>query len=483
MRRRLRNLVIALLLLAILPAGVLGIGATLPTCYGESYYAQLPALYRRLTGAEGKRLILLGGSSVAFGVDTTLLEELLAQYGYQYTVCPFGLYAAVGASAMLELSQSQLREGDIVVLAVEPTDETLSTYFGASAFWKCAEEAPELLTAVSPAHQAALAGNYVGFVQERAAIVRSGSFPSPQGAYARSAFDENGNMTFHRAGNTMTLGWDTSAPVDLAAVSISPDFARQVNNYCRAARERGAEVYLSFSPVNRSALAGDQEADAAAFFRTCLDAFDCTPISDPNRYLLDSGWFYDSNFHLNSAGAALRTGLLAEDLLAQLGCYEAVSFPHPTMPDPVTSDVDVEDESDSAAFRFTPVEGDNNGYLVSGLTDEGLTQTILTVPARYNGAPVVGLVPGALQGAETLEELCLPATVESLPDEVFADCPKLTRLVLEHTRRLCRITEHTFDGADQVKIYVPSAAYPLYRDGDGCETNQWSMLLDRIFSY
>ena len=36
-------------------------------------------------------------------------------------------------------------------------------------------------------------------------------------------------------------------------------------------------------------------------------------ISDPNRYILDSGWFYDSNFHLNSAGAAVRTRLLAEE--------------------------------------------------------------------------------------------------------------------------------------------------------------------------
>ena len=83
----------------------------------QPYYAQLPELYRRLTDSPGKRLILVGGSNVAFGVDTGLLERTLAQYGYEYTVCPFGLYAAVGAGAMLELSQGQLREGDVVVLS------------------------------------------------------------------------------------------------------------------------------------------------------------------------------------------------------------------------------------------------------------------------------------------------------------------------------------------------------------------------------
>lgn len=481
MRRRALKILTALFLLAILPVSLLGAGLSLPTCYQDSYYAQLPELYHRLTDSSGKRIVLVGGSNVAFGVDVGLLEHLLAQYGYEYTVCPFGLYAAVGTGAMLELSQAQLREGDIVVLAVEPTDETLSAYFGASAFWKCAEEAPELLAAVSPAHRAALAGNYVGFLQERASICRGGQFPRAEGAYAKSSFDEDGSMSFHRAGNIMALGWDTGAPVDLAAVSVSPDFAGQVNGYCETARARGAQVYLSFSPVNRSALAGDAGEGAAAYFRTCLDAFDCPVISDPNRYILDSGWFYDSNFHLNSAGAVLRTCLLAEDLLAQLGCYEELSFPRPAMPEPVPQET--EEAPDSGWFLFSPADGAASGYLVSGLTETGMAQAGLTVPAGFEGRPVVGFEPRALDGAEALEELRLPETVESLPDGMFAGCPGLTRLVLEHTRRLCRITEHTFDGAPQVKIYVPTAAYPLYRDGGGCETNLWSALLDRIFQY
>lgn len=481
MKRRTWKILAALLLLAILPVSLLGAGLSLPTCYQDSYYAELPELYHRLTDSSGKRIILVGGSNVAFGVDVNLLEDILAQYGYEYTVCPFGLYAAVGTSAMLELSQNQLREGDVVVLAVEPTNETLSTYFGASAFWKCAEEAPELVAAVSPAHQAALAGNYIGFLQERASICRSGLFPQAEGAYAKSSFEENGNMNFHRAGNSMTLGWDTGAPVNLAAVSISPDFAQQVNDYCGAARTRGTEVYLSFSPVNRSALEGDAEDGTAVYFGACLDAFDCPAISDPNRYILDSGWFYDSNFHLNSAGAVLRTCLLAEDLLAQFGCYEELNFPRPTMPDPVPQAVEA--EPDGGWFLFSPVDGGDSGYLVSGLTERGLSQTSLTVPASFEGRPVVGIKAHVLDGAESLEELRLPKTVESLPDEVFSGCPNLTRLVLEHTQRLCRITEHTFNGAPQVKIYVPAAALSLYRDGDGCETNLWSSLLYRIYQY
>ena len=481
MKRRIVILLAALILLAILPVSLLGAGSLLPACYQDSYYAELPEQYHRLTDSPGKRIVLVGGSNIAFGVDVGLLEDLLAQHGYEYTVCPFGLYAAVGTSAMLELSEAHIREGDIVVLAIEPTDDTLSTYFGASAFWKCSEEAPELLTGVSSSHRAALAGNYIDFLQARASILRSGLFPSSEGVYAKSSFDENANMVFPREGNIMTLGWDSGAPVDLAAVSVALDFARQVNRYCHAAREKGADVYLSFSPVNRSALMGEPAESAESFYRTCLDAFDCPIISDPNRYILDSGWFYDSNFHLNSNGALLRTCLLAEDLLAEFGCCEGLGYPLPIMPEPVPQPT--ETEPDSGLFLFSPMDGAGSGYLLSGLTEAGASRASLTIPTQYNGLPVVGIDGHALDDAERLEELWIPSTISSLPDRAFARCPHLTRVVLKHTQRLCRITAHTFDEAPQVKIYVPTAAFPLYRDGYGCEENHWETLLDRIIQY
>ena len=64
MKRHVIQIAAALLLLAILPAGLLGAGLSLPACYQDSYYAQLPELYRRLTDSPGKRLILVGGSNV-----------------------------------------------------------------------------------------------------------------------------------------------------------------------------------------------------------------------------------------------------------------------------------------------------------------------------------------------------------------------------------------------------------------------------------
>lgn len=468
-----------LLLVCLLPALLLRAGASLPSLYSESYYAELAPLTERLDRAEGRKLVLIGGSNIAFGVDVDLLEQLLGDKGYEYTVCPYGLYAAVGCSAMLSLSEDALKEGDIVILAVEPTDETMSTYFGASAFLKCAEDAPWLLTRLNAEQRRAVLGNYVSYLQERIAILRSGQLPEAEGVYSRAAFGDNGNLDYPREGNIMALGFDTAEPVALRSVQIEAAFADQVNDYCRAAERKGAQVWLSFSPVNRSALAEDSEEALLAFFEQCREAFDCPVISDPGRYVLDSAWFYDSNFHLNSAGAQLRTLRLAEDILAQLGCCEAMDFSPPAAP--ASAYHPEESKGSSEDFLLEPIS--DLGWQIVGLSGQGKGKTVLEIPASHEGRPVVGFTSDAFEGAEELEELRLPESIETIPDFAFARCPSLKRLVLLHKNSPCGVSAKSFDGAGELRVYVPASAWPMYRDGYGCEENPWAVWIDRVFSY
>lgn len=471
---------ITLLLILLLPGVLLAAERYLPSFYGESYYAQLPAMVRRLEQAQGPRLILVGGSNVAFGVDTDLLQDTLQQQGLGYTVCPMGLYAAVGCGAMLDLTEDSLRRGDVVVLSVEPSSETMSAYFGAAAYWKCAEDAPGLLFRLDAEKSAALAGSYVPYLQERWAILRSGIYPKAEGVYARAAFSDSCSMTYPRNGNTMTLGFDPAAPIDLAKLTISPEFARQVNSFCRKAAQKGARVFFSFCPMNRSAMADSSQETLREFFTRCNEAFSCPIISDPGRYVLDSGWFYDSNFHLNTPGAVLRTQLLAEDILAALGCFRPLSLESPAMPESIAAPW--EELTGDQGFLFEPT-ANAKGYLVSGLNEYGLRAASLTVPSHYQAKPVIGFTENALAGAEHLEQLRLPASIRVLPDWLFSDCQALSRLILEHTDAPCPLSPHSLDGADQIRIFVPQGVYHLYRDGYGCEQNPWEAFLDRIYAY
>lgn len=473
---KLLRFVSVLLCILLLPVGALAVGASLPEVYSESYYAQLAPMVKRLREAEGKKLVLIGGSNIAFGID---VEQLEGEFP-GYTVCPMGLYAAVGTSAMLQLSEPCLSEGDIVVLAIEPSSETFSTYFGANAFLKCAEGDTSLLLAANADQSAALVGNYVGYLQERFEIVRTGNLPRVEGVYAKSSFDNNCNMTYQRAGNTMSVGFDTTAMVDFGSITFETAFVQQVNAFIASARKEGAEVYLSFSPVNESALYDNWQEGLEQFYTLCVESFDCEVISNPVRYVLESGWFYDNNFHLNTAGSRVRTHYLACDLLAQQGVYKEPAFEMPEMPEPVRTEAEDTEADSGEDFVLEDYAG---GWQIVGLSQAGQSKTALTVPAYVDGKPVIAFTAEAFAGADRLEELTLPETVEAIPDGAFEDTPNLRRLVLLHTSTVCALGDAPFLGAEQIKIYVPKAAYGLYRDGAGCEENQWQPYLKRIETY
>ena len=479
--KRFSKILAAALLLLLIPAVLFGTLRFLPKVYDETYYAELSDMYTRLKQATGKRLILTGNSDVAFGTDGALLESILWDKGYDYTVCPLGLYGAVGTGAMLDLVKHELRKGDVVVLVVEPVSSTLTTYFGAEAYWKCSESDGSLLLPLSNERKGALMGSFTSYLQQKLTLVKSGEKPVAEEAYRKSAFNDRCDLVFERAGNTMPLGYDTAVPIDFSSVTIAEDFAGEVNSLTRKAETKGASVLISFSPMNRSAVTDLSDETVLRFFTLVNETFAAPVISDPNDYILDSGWFYDSNFHLNSAGARVRTALLAQDLLAEWGCTSPVAFELPDMPQPAAAAVTAT-EGDPDAFTFVPLP-DEAGYLVSGLSEQGTARLSLTVPSVYEGKPVVGFTRDALIKAAVLEELTLPASIESLPDGLFAHTPELVRLVLLHRISLPSVGEKAFDACPNLKILVPQEDYSLYRDGAGCAQNPWEPYLDRIATY
>ena len=474
-----KTILFILILILLLPAILLGYGASLPEYYGDTYYAELPALYQKLKETQGQKIVIVGGSNVAFGVDSAQMEATLRECGFDYIVCNFGLYAAVGTSAMLELSRDFIGEGDVVVLAIEPTSDTFSTYFGATAMLKCAETETEMLLHLNGDQQANLVGNYMAYLQERAEIQRTGILPQADGVYAKTSFDENGDLRYDRAGNALLLGYDPANPIDLGGMAYDPAFVEQVNGYVAELEAKGATVVMSFAPMNRGGLIDGDAETVYSFFTGLLERFHCPIISNPNDYILDSGWFYDSNFHLNTSGMAIRTHLLTCDLLNHLGYYSQVAFQMPKMPASIAQLDTTQGDSDDFIFEAL---GDN-GLVVSGLSNAGKEKQSLMVPASHNGKPVVGMTATAFAGNTHITELTLPASIAEIPDGAFAGCVNLTRLTLLHNQTPPTVGEGMLEGAENLRIYVPSGSFHLYRDGAGCAGNPWEAYLNQIISY
>lgn len=452
-RYRIFVLLLAALLVAI--PGVMAFGALLPAQYEQTFLGELVEKQQLLEQTPGKRIILIGGSSVAFGVDSRQVETALPEY----RVVNFGLYAALGTRVMLDLALPQLRQGDIVILSPEQDPQALSLFFGAEAMWQAVDGNFPLLRDTDPETWTALLAQFPYFSMGKLRNLLTGELPQPSGVYAKASFNSWGDVESPLCSqNILPGGVDPSTPIRFDTGVISREFIDCCNAFAAAAGEKGAQVWYRFCPMNAAAAQQPQQLDGYAAWLCRQLTFPL--MGDPNTQLLPMQWFYDTNFHLNTSGRQLHTGYLVKDIKAMLGDPSPTELSIPAMPVLADQPPFQGDDADAACFSGEIREG---VAVLTGLTEEGLAKQILTVPTCWEGFPVAALEPGVFAQSVHLEEIRLQENISYLEDGIFAGCAKLRRIRLNHENPAeLRVGKALLEGTEAV-ILVPQTALGAYR--------------------
>ena len=264
---------------------------TLPdgsSVYKNVFVAALGDKYERLKTIRAPKIAVVGGSSVAFGLDSRLLG-----LHTEREVVNFGLFATLGSKIMLDLSEDGLRGGDIVVFAPELDEQTMSLYFGARAAWQAIDANENLYEIVYAKNSLELDAQKQEFESERKEYLEDGA-PDPSGVYNRKNFNVYGDISYPRPYNIMALGYDPNTTFKLNENIVSKDFIEYFNSYCDRMRAKGVTVYFSFCPINDKSLAEDTDASELARFEQYLKKeLNCPVISKLEDYIMDWGYFFD----------------------------------------------------------------------------------------------------------------------------------------------------------------------------------------------
>ncbi|MBO5207552.1 MAG: hypothetical protein J6C09_08245 [Clostridia bacterium] len=384
-----------LVLLTLLSPVIFTLGTVLltPKVYSDSYVGVLDEKYERLHSVEGEKIVVIGGSSVAFGLDSEYIENALGM-----PVVNFGLYGALGTVSMLELSLSGISEGDTVILAPELDRQMLSEFFSAREVLRAIDDDYSMLFDFSVDHKLSLLGGAYAHAAEKLGYAVTDTRPPISGIYSAESFNSYLDIASGlRRKNVMSLYYDPTTEVTLDKSIVDGEFIKTVNSYVSDCRERGAEVYFSFCPINRLALGENIDYAEIYEFSDYLDSMlDCEVIGDIGSYILDEAYFYDTNFHPNDFGVIVRCNRLIESLSEELelGYIELYDPPAPELP---KYDYSYEGEDENSRYFTYSVE--NNGCLrITGLTDEGKQQSELTVPLGHEGRKVFSIGYGAFSG-------------------------------------------------------------------------------------
>ncbi len=410
---------IAVLLAILIPCGFfLGMIAPLPDTYSETFVAQLGNKFDRLCTIKEPKVILIGGSSVAFGFDSGSLSEALGM-----PVVNFGLYATLGTKLMLDLSKANIGEGDIIILSPELNAQTLSLYFNAESTWQAMEGHPAMLRYVGTDDLASMAGAFYDYGITKFGYHRDGVKLSPTGVYRSDSFNEYGDIKFSRPHNTLYeatgLPYDTANRISLTPDIVSEDFIDYVNKYVDFCEDRGATVYFAFCPMNKAALVEESnEESMIRLFDYFATALDCKVITSPGDALYEGEYFYDTNFHLNDAGVTLHTKRVADALYREMGRSDPTGIAVLKKPKLPSYDGMLSRNGNDYTQYFT-FETYGSGYCITGVTASGKNEAYLEIPSIYKGRAVIAIGTGAFAGCTNLTELKIFKNINVFGEEIF----------------------------------------------------------------
>ena len=400
-------------------------GFGLPVQFGDTYMVELKSKYERLKETSGKRLVLVGGSGVAFDCDSALMDDFFPSY----EIVNFGMYAGLGTKAVMDLSENYIHEGDIVILSPEQSEQTFSDYFNGEYMWQAADGAFGMLRDLKSENFEAMLGNFPRFALEKLNYVMKGQKPQTDSIYQKKSFNTYGDIELDTCReNILPNGYDVNQKVRFTEDVVQLEFMDYMNDWAKRLEKKGAVVWYRYCPVNK--LSVEDMDELAAYDVFLRQKLDFPVIGNPENSLMEAEWFFDTNFHLNQPGKEVNTVQLIRDMKAMLGDDRAVTVELPEKPHRTWGDV-------SAETRIWTAK-DSETY----------------------------------QGEETI---VIPENVTQIEDYAFSNCAGLKQIVLEQKDpSKCIVGQHLLDGTG-AEILVPQMSVDSYK-----RNYFWSVYAGRI---
>lgn len=249
------------------------------------------------------RIIFVGGSNIAFGVDSHAIQDSL-----NMNVINFGLHAGLGIKLPLEDCLDYVRKGDVVVIQTEYApfynggngDPATLPAFMAATNWRYVfklhyEQWKNVLAGLPK-----LASSNM---QRFKRSLRTKSFDSPKAeqgkyAYVASGFNDLGDEVSHWScpNGALKASGKFSRQVD-------EDFVQWLATTIHKYEEAGAEVIMLPPVCVQSHYENDYNDDIAKALKSIGRPY----VVAPSYMVLDDSCYFNTGYHVNRSGVIQNT--------------------------------------------------------------------------------------------------------------------------------------------------------------------------------
>ena len=290
------------------------INSVLTPCYTESYNAQFTETMDRLIlNQDKKKLVVWSGCSTSYALRSDLMEA--AFYG-EYEVINLGINGDTNATFQIDAITHYLHEKDILVHAPE-TMSAFQMMHDLSASWVAYSMIETNYDLWALADMQKVEGELSalqGFNSIRKNLTKVGLECHPIN------FNEWGDYIGERPNSPINTNFNTEGMLKFFPLEyVTEQSVSVLNTVYKNAKEKGAKVLYSFSPINSDAITqAEMKEKSWTNYKNQLKNFLNNEyvkiISEPTNYFYPGQYFYDTDYHMTNEGAILRTNQLISDL-------------------------------------------------------------------------------------------------------------------------------------------------------------------------
>jgi hypothetical protein len=283
-----------LLLITFLIALLLISDFLFPILYKNDYMGNHLLKKEMIIKTDEKKLILIGGSSLAFSMESAILKSNFSDY----QIINYGTHAGLGLDYLMEGLNDEVNPEDIVIFALE-----FEYYYRL--------ESNRLLEL----HTRNLSGDNVRFQFLNRYIYRTNKlydgifrfYSNPNSVYRNHAINQFGDVITHHGLDSAIL----ASPNKLEE-SFNEDFIYDLSLIIGTLESKGINVYMSFPPITNEYYFLNKEKIELLNYELIRNKLPI--ISNPSDFVFDEKYFYDTHYHMTKEGAILRTVQLIEDI-------------------------------------------------------------------------------------------------------------------------------------------------------------------------
>lgn len=275
----------------------------------------LPDKYAKLSETQHKegRIIFIGGSNLAFGLDTKKINQTLDR-----PVINMGVHAGLGLKFMIDDIKPYVKKDDIIIIVPEYPHfykKSPSTFLGQdellTVIFDVAPHGVKYISATQFISLIQFIPRYVGnkyyyFTIQLLKGNKSG--PKQDIVYRKSAFNEYGDIVAH-----LEMQNEAFSAIEKNDYKTDRHVIKYLNSFYDYSRSKDAQVYLIFTPFQETSY--NNSIKSINNIQEMIDReLKIEVIGPPERYKMSDSLFFNSIEHLNQEGRAIRTQKIIEDL-------------------------------------------------------------------------------------------------------------------------------------------------------------------------